>query len=87
MHFFLGTLGVNEKFQSSVDSETVTKYSGTLIVLFLFGLILYVPVINFSVRLGQVFLGRTSTKKGIKCFAQGHNTMNLPVKRLKAAIF
>ena len=27
-------------------------------------LILYIPVINFSVMLGQVFLGWTSTKQG-----------------------
>ena len=34
---------------------------------------IYVPVNNFSVMSGQfpVYLGRTSTKHWIKCFAQG----------------
>ena len=40
-----------------------------------FGLILYVPVDIFSVMSGRVFLGLTSTKQRIKCFAQGHNTV------------
>ena len=33
----------------------------------LFDLILYVPVNNFSVMSGQVFLGWTSTKQGLMC--------------------
>ena len=33
---------------------------------YLFGLILYIPVNNFSVMLGRVFLGWTSTKQRIK---------------------
>ena len=41
----------------------------------LFDLILYVPVNNFSFMLGRVFLGWTSTKQGLMCLAQGHNTM------------
>ena len=36
-------------------------------------LILYIPINNFSIMLGQVFLGRTSTKQGLMCLAQGHN--------------
>ena len=36
-------------------------------------LILYIPVNNCSVMSGRVFLGWTSTKHLIKCFAQGHN--------------
>ena len=40
----------------------------------LFDLILYVPVNNFSVMLGWVFLGWTSTKQGFMCPAQGQNT-------------
>ena len=40
-----------------------------------FGWFLYVPVNNFSVILGGVFLGWTSTKQRIKCLAQGHNTV------------
>ena len=40
---------------------------------------LYIPVSNFSVMLGQylVFLGCTSTKQRIKCLAQGHYTVAL----------
>ena len=41
--------------------------------IYLFDLILYVPVNNFSVMPGRVFLGWTSNKQGIKCLAQGHN--------------
>ena len=37
------------------------------------------PVNNFSVMLGQVFLGWTSTKQGQMCLAQGHNTVT-PVR-------
>ena len=37
----------------------------------LFDLILYFPVNNLSVMSGQVFLGRTSTKLGLMCLAQG----------------
>ena len=43
----------------------------------LFDLILYVPVNNFSDMLGLVFLGLTSTKQGLMCLAQGHNTVTL----------
>ena len=38
------------------------------------GLILYVPVNHFLIVLGQL-LGLTSTKQGIKCLAQGNNTI------------
>ena len=41
----------------------------------LFDLILYVPVNSFSVKLGRVFLGLTSSKQKIKCLAQGHNAV------------
>ena len=44
----------------------------------LFGLILYVPVDNFSVMLGRVF-----PKQRIKWLAQGHNTV--PPVRLEPA--
>ena len=43
----------------------------------LFDLILYIPVNNFSVMSGRVFLGWTSTKQGLICLAQGHNTVML----------
>ena len=51
--------------------------------MFLFDLILFVPVNNFSVMLGQVFLGLTSTGQRIKCFAKGHSAV--PLVRLKPA--
>ena len=41
-----------------------------------FGLI-YVPVDNFSVMRGRVFLGLTSTKQWFMCLAQRHNTATL----------
>ena len=47
----------------------------------LFVLILYVPVNNFLVMLGWVFLGWTSTKQRIKCLDQGHNAV--PLERLE----
>ena len=40
---------------------------------------------NFSVVLGQVFLGRTSTTQRIKCLAQGHKTVTLPAVSLELA--
>ena len=53
----------------------------------LFVLMLYIPVYNFSVMLGQfsVFLGWTSSKQCIKCLVQGHNTVNSPAVRLDLA--
>ena len=33
------------------------------------------PINNLSVIKGQVFLGWTSTKLGLMCLAQGHNTV------------
>ena len=44
----------------------------------LFDLIFYVPVNNFSVMSGRVFLGWNSTKHGLMCLAQGHNAV-MPV--------
>ena len=45
------------------------------VVVFLFDLILYVPVNNLSVKQGRVFLALTSTKLGYMCLAQEHNTV------------
>ena len=45
----------------------------------LFDLILYVPVNNFSVMLGWVFLCWTSTKQGLICLSQGYNAVT-PVR-------
>ena len=56
-------------------------YKGIVMVSCLFVLILYVPVNNFSVMLGWVFLGWTSTKQTIKCLAQGHNAVPPPLLR------
>ena len=46
---------------------------------FFFYLILNIPVNNFSVMSIWVFLGWTSTKQGLICLAQGHNTVT-PVR-------
>ena len=46
---------------------------------FVFDLILYAPVNNFSAISGRVFLGRTSTKQGLMCLTQGHNAVT-PVR-------
>ena len=46
---------------------------------------LYIPIVNFSVMSGRVFLGWTSTKQRIKCLAQGHNIVTPPRVRLKPA--
>ena len=43
----------------------------------LFDLVLYVPVNNFSIMTGPVFLCCTSTEQGLMCLAQGHNTVTL----------
>ena len=44
--------------------------------LYLFGLILYVPVNTLSVLSGRVFNpGLTSTKQGLMCLAQRHNAV------------
>ena len=48
-------------------------------LLVLFGLNLYCPVNNFSVMSGLIFMGLTSTKQGLLCLAQGHNTVT-PVR-------
>ena len=44
-----------------------------------FDLILYVPINNFSVMSGRVFLGLTNIKQGFMCLAQGHNAVT-PLK-------
>ena len=49
-----------------------------------FYLSLNVPVNNFSVMLGRVFVGWSSTKQGLMCLAQGHNAVMLV--RLKPTI-
>ena len=47
--------------------------------------LIHVPVNNTSVTLGRVFLGRTSTKLGLMCLAQGHNVVT-PVRLEPAAL-
>ena len=49
----------------------------TMLLICLFVLILYVPVNNFSVTLGRVFLDLSSTKQRIKCRAQEYNIVLL----------
>ena len=46
---------------------------------FVFDLMLYAPVNNFSAISGRVILGRTSTKQGLMCHAQGHKAVT-PVR-------
>ena len=46
-------------------------------VFFVHVLILYVPVNNFSVMSGWVFLDCRSSKQRIICLAQGHNAVPL----------
>ena len=48
-------------------------------------MILYVPVNNLLVMSGLVFKGWTSTKQGLMCLAQGHNTV-APVRLEPAAL-
>ena len=59
--------------------HAIFRLIGRLIVLHycLFDLILNIPVNNLSVMSGQVFMGLTSTKQGLMCLAQGHNTVML----------
>ena len=62
---------------SLVNPLTEKVLLSTYILLFLFELILYVPVKQFSVMSELVFLGWTNTKQGFMCLAQGHNAMML----------
>ena len=73
----------NEFVYHCIRYGSVTKSVWTDESLILFGLILYVPINNFSVMLGQVFLGGISTKQWIKCLAQGHNTVTPQAVRLE----
>ena len=54
-------------------------------LIYLFDLILYVPVNNLSVMMGQVFLGGNSTKLELMCLAQGHSAVT-PVRLKPAAL-
>ena len=65
----------NFKFSQSGNNFSISVYYNV----FLFDLILYVPVNIFSVILGWVFLGWTSTKQGLMCLTQGHNAVT-PVR-------
>ena len=78
---FLGLKG-SMFCQTHFDMKLQTSFI-TTIVFVLFDLILYIPVTNFSVMSGRVFLGWTSTKQGFMCLAHGHNAVT-PV-RLKPA--
>ena len=44
------------------------------------------PSNNFSFKLGRVFLGWTSTKLGLMCLAQGHNSVT-PVRLEPASLW
>ena len=41
----------------------------------MFDVIFYVPVNNFSVMSGRVYLDWKSTKQGLMCLAQGYNAV------------
>ena len=51
------------------------------LIICLLALIIYISVNNFSVMLGQVFLGWTSTEQQIKWLVQWHNTITPMVKQ------
>ena len=69
---------------SDGPGPTLTKISGSAHGYFCFDSILYIPFNNFSAISGRVFLGSTSTKQRVMCFAQGHNELNAVVQvRLK----
>ena len=71
-------------YMSVGPGPTLTRIPGSAHVYFCFELILYTPFNNFSVISGRVFLGKTSTKQIVMCFAQGHNALNAVVPvRLK----
>ena len=68
-----------------ISRELISLTHRLDVFVILFDLILYVPVNNFSVMLGQVFLDWTSTKQGlinISC-SRSHNTVTRV--RLKSA--
>ena len=71
-------------FESSLDTDEARPHAWPhLVPIFcLFDLILYVPVSNFSVMSGRVFLGWT-TKQRIKSLAQGQYAA--PPMRLEPA--
>ena len=56
--------------QFSISLRIVNIYCGGF---FVFDLILYGQVNNFSFILGWVFLDGTSPKQGLMCLAQGQN--------------
>ena len=69
---------------SDGPGPTLTKIPGSAHGNFCFDLILYIPFNNFSVILGRVVLGQTSTKQRAACFIKGHNELNAVVPvRLK----
>ena len=51
-----------------------TSFHWNFCKMFFFDLMLYIPVNNFSVMSGQVFLGWTSRIQGLMCLAQEHNS-------------
>ena len=65
----------NQEVSSRANRFFYLCQSQVLIIINVFDLILYIPVNNFSVMLGWVFLGWTSTKQGLMCLPQKHNTV------------
>ena len=70
-----------QKMCSAYNSCYIHSDAFQITLIMQFVLILYIPVNNFSVMCGPVFLGGTSTKQRIlMCLAQGHNAV--PLMRL-----
>ena len=60
----------------SISLQSYTFIFGSIFS-FIFLFEFYVPVNNFSVMSGRVFLGWTRTKQGLMCLPQGHNAVTL----------
>ena len=71
--------------RASMNKDFLSKCASLWSLDGLFVLVLYTPVNNFAVMLGQfpIFLDWTDTKQQIKCLVQEHNTVTLPVVSLK----
>ena len=75
--FYLWPLNVHNGQSHTVVSICMGKFIIIQSILFDLILYMYVPVNNFSVMSGRVFLGWTSTKQGLMFLAQGHNAETL----------
>ena len=74
-------LAYNDWYLLNQNSKVLMEYCFVC----LFDLILYYPVNNLSVKSGPVFLCWTSTKLGLMCLVQRHNTVT-PVRLKPTAL-